>query len=151
MADNQITEIEAERILQLTKWIDREIQWRQDENLNWIVRAPVQSIEQLPLEWYARYNPRTGYYSCILFWHQTNLRRLDVGKLHHNPDCQTVGRIHKHRWSDAARDHYAYEPDNMTQRDDMPAILSKFLAECNIELRASLRIPPINFQRGLGI
>jgi len=149
--DYPLTEAEAERILQLPKWIDTEPQWQQNEYGDWIMRVPVLADEQVPLEWYARFNPRTGNYTSILFWQRINLRRLDVGKLHHNPDCQNVGRIHKHCWTDAARNHVAYEPAEMARNDEVMTTLQKFLAECGITLRVALRNPPTTYQRDLGL
>ncbi|MGH8191833.1 MAG: DUF6978 family protein, partial [Rhodanobacteraceae bacterium] len=35
---------------------------------------------------------------------------LDLGKDHHNPQCNQVGEKHKHRWTDQYRDKEAYEP-----------------------------------------
>jgi hypothetical protein len=149
--DYSLTEAEAERILHLPKWVDTELQWRQNENGDWIMRAPVLADEQIPLTWYVRFNPRTGNYTSILFWQQINLRRLDVGKRHHNPDCRDVGRMHKHRWTDAVRDHMAYEPGEMSQQDDVGTTLQKFLAECEVALRVPLYNPPAASQRDLGL
>lgn len=143
---SQIRVIEAE--------IDRlaaQLWWQQNEYGDWIMRVPVVADEQVPLEWYARFNPRTGNYTSILFWQRINLRRLDVGKLHHNPDGQNVGRIHKHRWTDAARHHVAYEPAEMARNDEVMTTLQKFLAECGITLRVALRNPPATYQRDLGL
>jgi len=137
-----LTEAEAERILGLPKWIEAELRWLENEHGDWIMRTPVLADEQMPLTWYARFNPRTGNYTSILFWQQINLRRLDIGKRHHNPDCRDIGRIHKHRWTEAARNHVAYEPEEMSQNDDVLTTLQKFLAECGIALRVSLRHPP---------
>jgi hypothetical protein len=35
---------------------------------------------------------------------------LDLGKDHHNPDCNFVGERHKHRWNQPVRDKEAYVP-----------------------------------------
>ena len=150
MPDYQLTEAEAERILQLPKWVEAEPEWRQNENGDWTARVPVLATEQMTLEWYARFNPRTDNYTSILFWHRINLRRLDVGKIHHNPDCQNVGRIHKHGWTDAVHDHIAYEPLEISSNEDVSTTLKKFLLECRIELRVVLRNPPSTYQMDLG-
>lgn len=105
----------------------------------------------MPLEWYARFNPRTGNYTSILFWNRINLRRLDVGKIHHNPNCQDVGRIHKHSWTDVYHDHIAYEPGEMSRGDDISTVLKRFLVESRIELRVALRNPPVTDQMDLGV
>ena len=133
------------------KLIETEPQWQQNENGDWVTRVSVLSAEQLPVEWYARFNPRTRNYTSILFWHRINLRRLDGGKLHHNPDCQNVGRIHKHRWADATHNHFAYEPPEMAHSDDVVTILERFLDECGVALRVALRNPPVTSQRDLGL
>ena len=49
MPDYSLTEVEAERILHLPKWVDTELQWRQNENGDWIMRDPVLADEQIPL------------------------------------------------------------------------------------------------------
>ncbi len=151
MPDYTLTEAEAERILHLPKWIEAELQWRQNEYGDWMMRVPVLANEQLPLQWYVRFNPRTGNYTAILFWQHINLQRLDVGKRHHNPDCQDVGHIHKHRWTDAAQNRVAYEPEEMSRDDDAMTTLQKFPAECGITLRVALHNPPHGSQRDLGL
>lgn len=149
MPEYRIDKIEAERILQLSKWIETDPVWLQD-NGHWSFRLPVWSVEQQPLEWYARYNPRNGIYTSILFWHHVNLRRLDVGKIHHNPDCHDIGRMHKHRLTDANHNRDAYEPLEVLVSDDVVTVLGKFLGECQIELRSTLQQPPASYRRDLG-
>lgn len=152
MAEHWLSEADSERILQLDKWIEEKFTWRRDDNGNWYVRVPVACIEQQMLEWYARFNPRTGNFTSILFWQkQTNLRRLDVGKLHPNPDGSRVGRVHKHRLSDVHGNQLAYEPPEMSLQDDLVTTLRKFLTECNIECRVDLIAPPSSFQRSSGL
>lgn len=150
MYSREIDEAGAERILALPKWIEEDLLWATDGE-NTITTASVFAEEQIPLTWYTRYNPRTGIYTSILFWHRTCLRRLDVGKLHRNPPPirDVVGRIHKHRWTDAARDKLAYEPPEMSLSDSVAETLKKFLVECNIELRSELRNPPSTHIRPL--
>ena len=62
-----------------------------------------------------RYNQdaRTLTYALIL---KTvgRIYGLDMGKDHHNPQCEQVGDTHKHRWSEQYRDKEAYVPTDVT-------------------------------------
>jgi hypothetical protein len=50
VAEYQLGEAEAERILQLDKWIEARLTWRQDDAGNWFVRVPVECSQQQNLE-----------------------------------------------------------------------------------------------------
>ncbi len=75
------------------------------------------------------------------------LRRLDVNGSHTNrtPDREEWrGRTHKHRWSEAHRDAFAYTPEeipavpltNVTGRE-LRGVFEAFLAECHIQTRGA--------------
>jgi hypothetical protein len=73
------------------------------------------------------------------------VRMLHVGKSHHNPDCFRTGRRHKHKWTDAYGQHWAYEPADIDFSDMERAFLS-FLEECRIELRGRFVKPRLQMR-----
>ncbi len=147
MSEAILNEAEAERIISLPKRIVGSKQWHQRNDGNWYIEMPVEASEQLPLRLYGRFNPRTGNYTFILFYGRLNLRRLDMGKTHHNPGCDNVGSPHKHTWTDRFRDKLAYMPSDMKATDSLGDIFAKFLAECNIVLEGRFKEPPQSYQR----
>lgn len=142
MPEPILSEAEAERIITLPKGIIGPNQWRQGDDGNWYMEMPVQVEEQLPLRLYGRFNPRTGNYSFILFFGRLNLRRLDAGKRHHNPECDNVGTIHKHKWTDRFRDKWAYEPSEMNSNVSITESFDRFLTECKVTLEGRFAAPP---------
>jgi hypothetical protein len=53
---------------------------------------------------------------------------LDLGKEHHNPQCQQVGDKHKHRWTEQFHDKEAYVPDDITATAENPVeVWTEFL------------------------
>jgi hypothetical protein len=149
MPDTILSEAETERIIGLSKRIVGQNQWREGDDGNWYMEMSVEAEEQLPLHLYGRFNPRTGNYTFILFCGRLNLRRLDVGKHHHNPECDNVGTPHKHRWTDRFRDNWAYEPPEMDDMDSISDTFAKLLTECNITLDGRFVEPPHAYQRRL--
>ncbi len=149
MPDNILTEAEAERIVALPKRITGQNQWEERDDHNWYTEMEIEANEQLPLRLYGRYNPRTGNYTFIFFCGRLNLRRLDIGKRHHNPDCQNVGTRHKHTWTDRYRDKWAYEPPEMQDIETIREAFTKFLAECHITLEGRFIEPPTGYQEVL--
>jgi len=149
MPDTILSEAEAERIIGLPKRISGQINWQQRDDGNWYTEMPVEAEEQLPLRLYGRFNPRTGNYTFILFCGRLNLRRLDVGKRHHNPECDNVDTPHKHTWTDRFRDKWAYGPTEMEDTDSISGTFAKLLTECNIALDGRFVEPPHAYQRRL--
>jgi hypothetical protein len=139
-------ETEAERIITLPKRILGQIQWRQKDDGNWYMEMPIEAEEQLPLQLYGRFNPRTRNFVFILFYKQINLCRLDVGKSHHNPDCANVGTVHKHKWADRFQDKWAYGPSEIGLTDSMHQVFIKFMLECNVTVEAKFIAPPQGVQ-----
>jgi len=149
MPDTILSEAEAERMIGLPKRIVGQNQWRQGDDGNWYTEIPVKAEEQLPLQLYGRFNPRTGNYTFILFCGRLNLRRVDVGKHHHNPDCDNVGTPHKHTWTERFRDKWAYKPPEMKNTDSIGNTFAQLLTECNITLDGRFVEPPRAYQRRL--
>ena len=91
-----------------------------------------------------RYNrdARTLTYALIL---KTvgRIYGLDMGKDHHNPQCEQVGDTHKHRWSEQQRDKEAYVPTDVTGAvSDPVAVWKQFCAEAHILHDGNMNSPP---------
>ena len=72
---------------------------------------------------------------------------LDLGKDHHNPQCNQVGEKHKHTWSEQYRDKEAYTPNDITaQVSDPVEVWKQFCKEAGIEHDGELRQPPPTMQ-----
>jgi hypothetical protein len=68
---------------------------------------------------------------------------LDLGKDHHNPDCQNVGEKHKHRWKEQVRDKEAYVPGDITApASDPRAVWQQFCTEAAIDHQGHMHAPP---------
>ena len=75
----------------------------------------------------------------LRYAHRENIRRLEFNKPHGNPGTlpkQVVGKLHKHKWTDAYGDEWAYEPTDIENPWDPRRSLGNFLSECNIEFKA---------------
>ena len=69
--------------------------------------------------------------------------RLDVGTDHRNPkDKKHIGKLHKHKWTPAYKDKYAYVPDDITAGvNDVVKIWKEFCAEAKITHDGTLSEP----------
>jgi len=140
-----LMESEADHILALPKQILEDIRWKEEEG-QWYMEVPVEAPEDWPLRLYGRFNPRTGHCTFILFCGRQNLRRLDAGKRHHNPECDNTTPFHKHKWTDRFRDKWAYDVSPVSSISDA---FHLFVEECNIQLHGSFKAPPSAYQRRL--
>jgi len=69
---------------------------------------------------------------------------LDLGKNHHNPSCSTVGRKHKHRWTELFRDKEAYVPDDITALINDPVdVWFQFCKEAFLTHNGVMYPPPL--------
>lgn len=144
-----LSQVEFEAILNdESKTILGDIPWREDEDHSpaWEFRVEVRSTAGWPLIVKGRYNPRipTASFALIL----TTVGRiyaLDLGKEHHNPQCEDVGNKHKHRWSEPFRDKQAYVPSDITAPvDDPVAVWQQFCVEARIHHQGKLAsLPPL--------
>jgi hypothetical protein len=131
-----------------TKQILGDIQWTTDEDHSHCVefRAEVASAGGWPLFVKGPYNPLIPAlsYSLIL---KTDGRiyGLDLGKDHHNPQCNQVGECHKHRWSEQFRDKEAYKPEDITApAADPGAVWKEFCAEAGIDHNGRMQPPTLD-------
>ena len=82
-----------------TKRIQDDIAWREDEDHSPAVefRVEIESMNGWPLVVKGYYNSSAGTLSYTLILKTTGrIYGLDLGKDHHNPQCQQVGEPHKH-------------------------------------------------------
>ena len=102
------------------------------------------SDEGWPLLVIGRYNrlARTLNYVLILRT-AGRIYGLDLGKDHHNPQCDQVGDKHMHRWSEQYRDKEAYVPHGVTAPQSAPvAVWEQFCAEAGIQHDGTMKSPP---------
>ena len=149
-----ITQQEFETILNdATKRIDGNIAWREDAN-RWpacTFRVAVLSSTEHSLEIASRWNPKAGKLSYVLLRRGTGrIYALDLGRLHTNPSGESVGSVHKHRWTDALMDKWAYAPSDITAPWDRPVeVWQEFLNEVTIRHDGELQLP--NWQEELSL
>ena len=113
-----LTDTEFASILEdESKRVRGDITWREDEDHSPALEfsVDVESTNGWPLMLKGRYNPaaETLTYALILKT-EGHIYGLDLGKDHHNPECEHVGEKHKHRWSERDGDKRAYVPDDVT-------------------------------------
>jgi hypothetical protein len=142
-----LTNTEFESILSdKSKRIDGEILWLEDEDHSPSVefRAEVQSDVGWPLFVRGSYNPLIPALSYMLILKTAGrVYGLDLGKDHHNPQCQQVGEKHKHRWAEEFRDKEAYVPEDITALVSDPITAwREFCREAGIEHAGVMKQPP---------
>src|ERR1035437_7752005 len=99
-----------------SKRVDGEIVWVEDEDHSPSVEfsAEVTSENGWPLFVRGSYNPLIPALSFMVILKTVGrIYGLDLGKDHHNPQCNQVGEKHKHRWTEELRDKEAYVPGDI--------------------------------------
>lgn len=129
-----------------SKLIDGDIIWQEDEDHSPCLefRAEVRSTNGWPLFVRGSFNPLIPALSYALIL-QTSGRiyGLDLGKDHHNPQCNQVGEKHKHRWTDKYRDKEAYDAvDIIASAVDPVAVWTQFCKEAKITHQGRMTPPP---------
>ena len=128
------------------KRIRNDITWAEDEAHSpaWEFRAEVESHQDWPLFVKGRYNRHAGTLNYALILKTAGrIYGLDLGKDHHNPQCEQVGDKHKHRWTEQYRDKEAYVPDDVTAPvSDPVAVWEQFCAEAHIRHDGTMKSPP---------
>jgi hypothetical protein len=142
-----MTQTEFEAILSdTTKRITGDIAWSEDEDHSPAVefRAEVASAAGYPLFVRGSYNAEAEALTFALINRAVGrIYGLDLGKDHHNPDCDFVGETHKHRWNEPQRDKEAYFPDEITApAGDPVGVWQQFCREANIVHDGVLQSPP---------
>jgi hypothetical protein len=129
-----------------SKVIRGDIEWRESEDHSpWVeFRAEVKSDVGWPLFVVGSFNPIIPALSLALVLKtEGRIYALDMGKDHHNPQCNQVGETHKHRWSEVYRDKEAYLPGDIKKPvDDVPGVWLEFCAEANLKHLGHIQTPP---------
>lgn len=67
---------------------------------------------------------------------------LDIGRSHTNPQGESVGEVHKHRWTAVHGDRWAYVPADITADWSAPIIAwREFCVEANIRHMGTMVAP----------
>ena len=135
-----------------TKRIQDDIAWREDEDHSPAAvefRVEIESMNGWPLVVKGYYNSVAGTLSYTIILKTTGrIYGLDLGKDHHNPQCQQVGEPHKHQWSEQFGDKEAYVPNDVNAPvSDPVAVWKEFCAKARI--RHDGRMQPPAKQGGL--
>jgi len=129
-----------------SKRVEGDLSWEEDEDHSPSVefRAEVRSDAGWPLFARGSYNPLIPALSFTLILKtEGRIYALDLGKEHHNPQCNHVGETHKHQWSERFRDKEAYEPKDITApAADPAAVWRQFCAEAGLTHQGKLHAPP---------
>ena len=130
-----------------TKRIGDDVTWGEDEDHSPAreFRVGVESTNGWPLFVNGRYNPVAATLTYVLVLKTTGrFYSLDLGKDHHNPQCEQVGEKHKHRWSERYGDKEAYVPDDVNAPvSDPVAVWDQFCAEARIRHDGRMNRPAI--------
>jgi len=142
-----LTNTEFETILNDTsKRIDGDIAWQEDEDHSPSVefRAEVVSDAGWPLFIRGSYNPLIPALSYVMILKTAGrVYGLDLGKDHHNPQCDQIGEKHKHKWTEQFRDKEAYVPNDITESASDPvAVWQQFCTEANLTHNGAMAAPP---------
>lgn len=141
-----LTNTEFEVIIDdTTKRIEGDIAWVEDEDHSPCVefRVEVLSGPGWPLFICGSYNPLIPAVTYALILKTVGrVYALDLGKDHHNPQCNQVGEKHKHRWTEQFRDKEAYVPDDITEpASDPVAVWLQFCTEAKLTHNGTLATP----------
>lgn len=142
-----MTQTEFETVLSDTsKRIDGDIEWAPDEDDSPSVefRVEVASEAGYPLFVVGSYNAEAMALTFALIHRRVGrVYGLDMGKDHHNPSCNFVGDVHKHRWTEEFRDKDAYAPDDITASVQDPiTVWQQFCRQAKITHNGRMQPPP---------
>ncbi len=142
-----LTNAEFETILNdESKCLDGDIVWQEDEDHSVCVdfRADVRSGVGWPLSVKGSYNREIKALAYVLILKTAwRVYGLDLGKDHHNPQCNQVGEKHKHKWSEQFRDIEAYIPEDITApAEDPVGVWNQFCVEARLTHNGNMLAPP---------
>lgn len=142
-----LTDVEFASILEDdTKRIVDDVVWTEDEDHSPALefRVNVTSESGWPLFVKGRFNSaaRTLNYALILTT-EGRIYGLDLGKDHHNPQCDQVGEKHKHTWSERYSDKEAHVLDDIDAHlSDPVSVWTEFCVEAGIQHDGKMNVPP---------
>ncbi|POB11082.1 hypothetical protein CO251_05920 [Sulfobacillus sp. hq2] len=137
-----LTEAESEVFLIQPKALHDKVKWKQRSEAPFLYRADArvlltESGDVRPLDLVLPYNDKAKTFTFILRYGKSeNIRRLDFNKPHRNPGANSrtkIDKLHKHKWTDAYQDQWAYEPGDIEDPSDVQKSLGNFLHECHID------------------
>ncbi|MFZ4826078.1 MAG: DUF6978 family protein [Phototrophicaceae bacterium] len=133
-------------ILDPSKEIHGDILWIEDQDHSPALefRVEVVSIAEYPLFIRGSFNALANTLTYALI-HKGygRIYALDIGKDHHNPSCNNVGELHKHRWTEKYRDKEAYVPTDITAPVNRPVeVWKQFCLEASITHYGIMKEPP---------
>jgi hypothetical protein len=142
-----LTEAELGTILDdSSKRIEGDIAWLEDEDHSPATefRAEIRSTPGWPLFVRGSYNVHAGTLTfALILKTDGRIYALDLGKDHHNPQCNQVGEVHEHRWTQKHRDKEAYVPTEIKASVADPcAVWVEFCREARITHNGVLAAPP---------
>ena len=141
------TESDLEAILNdATKTIIGNIRWQPDEDhspaVEFLVKVDSETEYQLKIR--GSYNAKcdTLGFALLLTGHG-RIYGLDIGTDHCNPKQRvSIGKLHKHKWTNAHKDKNAYVPFDITARtDDIVKVWAEFCTEAKITHHGALSQP----------
>ena len=145
-----LTNAEFISILEGSKRVDSDIVWEEDEDRSPArgFRVEVSTKNGWPLFVQGRCNLLAGSLTYALILRTIGrIYGLDMGKDHHNPQCNQVGEKHKHSWSEQFRDKEAYVPLDITAPVSEPQLVwGQFCTEANIQHNG--KMDPMPSQQG---
>jgi len=119
--------------------------WKQSNEKSWYkVMIPVKCTATKPVA--IRIVISVSYLdreqrNFVLLWNNNiRVRALCIKGNHgnkHTNDEEWIRRMHKHRWTDACHDRFAYTPTDITETT-IQGILTQFCAECGIVCHATI-------------
>lgn len=142
-----LTQNEFEAILaDKSKYIEGDLSWTEDEDHSPSVefRAEVLADAAYPLFVRGSYNALAQTLSfAVIHRGAGRIYALDLGKDHHNPDCNNVGQKHKHRWNEPIRDKEASIPHDISAAASDPvAVWRQFCSQARIVHQGEMHEPP---------
>jgi hypothetical protein len=117
--------------------------WQQSANKNWLrAEIPVtgrRDLKMCIIVTANRSEPSMHSFALLLN-NAFRIRGLDVNGSHrnrHTDQNKWTAQIHKHKWTDACRDRFAYTPNDITAVEITDQLV-QFCAECGIACDATL-------------
>jgi hypothetical protein len=133
-----------------TKVVEGDIRWSDDEDHSPAVefRVDIDSATGHSVFIKGSYNALAQTLTYALISRASGrICALDLGKDHHNPNCNFVGERHKHRWNEPVRDKEAYVPADILAPVNNPIeVWEQFCREANIQHRGVMHPPPRVFR-----
>ena len=131
-----------------TKCVRHDISWTEDEDHSraWEFRAKLETNRGWSLFVKGRNNSDAGSLTyALILKTDGRIYGLDLGKDHHNPQCNQVGEKHKHRWSEKYHNKEAYVADDVASSVSASvAVWQEFCVEAGIRNDGKMEPPPPN-------